>query len=142
MKKVLSLTLVIILCLGLFPFQASADEAVGDFLDVMTESWFAPYVQWAVRNAITTGTSKTTFSPNDTCTVAQILTLLWRERGSEKTGISNPFSDVKSDAYYYDAVVWAVANGVTQGTSETTFNPNKTCTRGQIVTFLYRDLAD
>lgn len=167
------------------------------FADVSADSYYADAVKWAVDRGITTGTSDTTFSPDNTCTRAQILTFLWRAVGSPKAAISNPFGDVKSSDYYYDAalwayekgmasgskfagdtpctraltveylwknagapeasadssffdvsanaeyvkaVAWAVANGVTSGTSATTFSPDNICTRGQIVTFLHRTL--
>ena len=172
-----------------------AQQAVGTFTDVKPSDWFAAAVSWAVEKNITAGTTATTFSPNDTCTRAQILTFLWRAVGSPKQTGDNPFSDVKSDDYFYDAalwahekgmvsgktfegstpctrastvtylwknagspkassstafidvsvnadyakaVAWAVANSVTSGTSDTTFSPDDTCTRGQIVTFLNR----
>ncbi len=152
---------------------------------------------WALKIGITVGTSETTFSPNATCTRAQIITFLWRALGSPKTGAANPFADVKPTDYYYEsaiwankmgmvtgitfdgntpctrastvtylwknagapktevtsaftdvpanaeyaqAVAWALANKITNGTSETTFSPDNTCTRGQIVTFLKNTL--
>lgn len=167
------------------------------FDDVATDAYYAGPVSWAVEQGITSGTSKTTFSPNANCTAAQILTFLWRANGSPKPAGSVPFSDVKSSDYYADAaawayekgiisggtfggntpctrsmavtymwkaagspsagtasftdvpsgadyaqaVAWAVEKGVTSGTSSTTFSPDSICTRGQIVTFLYRELA-
>ena len=165
------------------------------FADVKSADYFADAVKWAVERNITQGTSATTFSPNDTCTRAQILTFLWRAVGSPKAEIENPFADVSSGDYFYDAaiwaygkdmvsgskfdgntpctrsstveylwknansprteisgtfsdvsngagfaeaVAWAVKNNVTAGTSATTFSPDDTCTRGQIVTFLNR----
>lgn len=165
------------------------------FKDVSANSYYADAVKWAVDKGITAGTSATTFSPDNTCTRAQILTFLWRALGSPKTAGKNPFSDVKESDYFYDAAVWAHQNGmvsgttfagdtpctrsatviylwlnagspntmvtnsftdvavsseyaqavawavenkVTSGTSETTFSPDMTCTRGQIVTFLQR----
>lgn len=165
------------------------------FTDVSSDAYYAQAVNWAVEKNITSGTTKTTFSPDDTCTRAQILTFLWRAVGSPKAEGTNPFTDVNSGHYYYDAAVWAyqkgmvsgdkfsattpctrastvmylwknagspdidtvstftdvtadvlyakavswaVQNGVTSGTSETTFSPDTTCTRGQIVTFLNR----
>ena len=170
---------------------------VGGFTDVKTGDYFADPVLWAVEKNITAGTSKTTFSPNENCSVAQILTFLWRANGSPKPSGSNPFTDVKSGDYYAEAAVWAyeqgmvsgstfggnapctrsmavtymwkaagspsakaasftdisdgaayasavawaVEQGVTAGTSATTFSPDSVCTRGQIVTFLYRGLA-
>ncbi|MBR7033953.1 MAG: S-layer homology domain-containing protein, partial [Clostridia bacterium] len=96
-------------------------------------------VAWAVAKGVTTGTSATTFSPNDGCTRGQVVAFLWRAAGSpEPRGNKNPFSDVKSNAYYYKAVLWAVENEVTSGTDATHFSPNSVCTRGQIVTFLWR----
>ena len=171
---------------------------VGGFTDVKTGDYFAEPVLWAVEKKITAGTSKTTFSPNENCSVAQILTFLWRANGSPEPTTANPFSDVKSGDYYVDAaawayekglvsgttfggntpctrsmavtymwkaagspsaeaasfadvsagadyaqaVAWAVERGVTAGTSATTFSPDSVCTRGQIVTFLYRAFAN
>jgi hypothetical protein len=165
------------------------------FTDVKADAWYAEPVKWAVDKGITNGTTPTTFSPDSTCTRAQILTFLWRAVGSPKMDKKNPFSDVKNTDYYYDAaiwayekgmvtgntfagntpctrsatviylwknagspytsyngtfsdvtagsgyasaVAWAVNNGVTTGTTPTTFSPDATCTRGQIVTFLKR----
>lgn len=169
-------------------------KTVGHFTDVSEDDWFAQSVQWAVENSITVGTSGTTFSPNETCTNAQILTFLWRAIGSPEVYISNPFTDLKNSDYFYkpalwayrnglvtgkvfggdtpctrastvsflwrlagqplqgrnpffdisssadyaQAVMWAVEQGITSGTSATTFSPSIICTRGHIVTFLYR----
>ncbi len=166
---------------------------VGGFTDVTKSAYYAAPVEWAVEKKITTGTTATTFSPNNTCTRAQIITFLWRAAGSPEPENNTPFSDVKADAYYAkatawaaeqgiekgaafspdapctrlmavefmwkcanspkapeavftdvasDAVNWAVQQGVTNGTSTTTFSPEQTCTRGQIVTFLYRGFAE
>lgn len=171
--------------------------AVGGFTDVSANAYYADAVLWAVENGITSGTSATTFSPNNTCTTAQILTFLWRANGSPVVSGDNPFSDVSTGAYYYQAalwarekglifgsafngdtpctraatvtylwklagqpsagasgftdvpssasyaqaVAWAVREGITSGTSASTFSPDNTCTRAQIVTFLYRDMA-
>ena len=162
------------------------------FTDVPAEEYYAEPVAWAVEKGITAGTSDTTFSPDETCTRAQIITFLWRAAGSPEPQSAGVFSDVAQDAYYAkatawaaengmaegdtfspeepctrqmavefmwkhagspdaaaasftdvssDAVDWALANGVTSGTSDTTFSPNDTCTRAQIVTFLYRAFA-
>ena len=174
------------------------EEAGGiTFVDVPSDAYYAMAVDWALKKIITSGTSESTFSPDDTCTRAQILTFLWRAVGSPKAESSNPFTDVKSGHYYYDAaiwayekgmvskgkfsatapctrastvtylwknagspdvgtantftdvpesasyakaVAWAVASGITSGTSESTFSPDSTCTRGQIVTFLWRTI--
>ncbi len=173
-------------------------QQVGSFVDVDTSDYFADYVLWAVENGITTGTSETTFSPNNKCTTAQIITFIWRAVGSPEPVEDNPFSDVTDDKYfakpaiwasekgmvkgtlfcpdepctrsetvkylwilagkpeapashfkdvpatadYCQAVAWAVEQGVTTGTSSETFGPSGTCTRAQIVTFLWRDLAN
>ncbi|MBM6977345.1 lectin-like protein [Intestinimonas butyriciproducens] len=176
--------------------ETEANEE-GNFTDVSNADYFAPYVSWAVKNGITTGTSANTFSPYTTCTVAQIVTFLWRAEGAPTQQIVNPFGDVSEQDYFYQpalwayqnglvsgnrfagdrpctramtvmylwilagkpsaggspfsdvpnnadyaqAVAWAVNQGVTTGTSATTFSPNQTCTRAQIVTFLYRYIS-
>ena len=178
--------------------EASSAANAATFSDVPAGAYYADAVDWAVKNGITTGTSATTFSPNITCTRSQIITFLWRASGSPEPTISNPFSDIKTNDYFYkaalwaaekgmvsgstfdpvipctrastmeymwknagkpdttvktnfidiptdadytQAVAWAMENGVTAGTSATTFSPDTICTRGQIVTFLYRDMA-
>ena len=108
------------------------------FTDVPVGSYYYDAVLWAVENGITKGTSDTTFSPNMTCTRAQIVAFLWRSEKSPAAGTANPFADVKSDAYYADAVLWAVKENITKGTTSTTFSPDADCTRAQIVTFLWR----
>ena len=105
--------------------------------DVVSGSYYAKAVAWAIENGITTGTAEGTFSPNATCTRAQAVTFLARAQNAKATG-KTAFSDVPADSYFADAVAWAQANGVTTGTSETTFSPDNDCTRAQIVTFLYR----
>ena len=97
-------------------------------------------VLWANENGITTGTTKTTFSPNDKVTRAQTVTFLWRMEGEPPAPQSNPFTDVISGKSYYGAVAWAVENGITNGIDATHFAPKSNCTRAQIVTFLCRDL--
>ena len=194
MKRIISM----LLCLCMFAaFLTTAASASTQFTDVADGDYFAVPVEWAVSKNITNGTSNTTFSPNDTCTKAQILTFLWRAAGSpEIEHPYSPFADVNESHYYFmaclwaykngmlivnsdyfeadtpctrastveymwkyagrpdaasvpfsdvsgsndtaKAVYWAVRNGVTNGTSNTTFSPNDTCTRGQIVTFLHR----
>ena len=108
------------------------------FTDVPVGSYYYDAVLWAVENGITKGTSDTTFSPNMTCTRAQIVAFLWRSEKSPAAGTANPFADVKSTAYYAVAVLWAVKENITKGTTNTTFSPNADCTRAQIVTFLWR----
>ena len=107
------------------------------FADVPAGSYYAKAVAWAVENGITTGTGDGKFSPDNPCTRAQSVTFLYRALG-KLAGRKTVFSDVPADSYYADAVAWAVENGVTNGTSETTFGPADSCTRAQIVTFLYR----
>ena len=112
------------------------------FADVPAGSYYYDAVLWAVENGITKGTSDTTFSPNMTCSRAQIVTFLWRSEKSPAAGTANPFADVKSTAYYAGAVLWAVKEDITKGTTNTTFSPDADCTRAQIVTFLWRALAE
>ena len=108
------------------------------FKDVKAGNYYEKAVLWAVENKITNGTSTTTFSPDENCTRAQIVTFLWRSEGEPYASDSNnPFTDIASD-YYMDAVFWAVKEGITNGTTPTTFSPNDRCTRAQIVTFIYR----
>ena len=107
------------------------------FADVPAGSYYAKAVAWAVENGITLGTGDGTFSPNATCTRAQSVTFLYRALGTAPTTV-NGFTDVTADAFYADAVAWAVESGVTNGTTDSTFSPNNGCTRAQIVTFLYR----
>ena len=111
------------------------------FTDVKASDYFYKAVLWAVEKEITAGTSKTTFSPAATVTRAQTVTFLWRAEGKPAVKTANPFKDVPAGQYYTDAVLWAVKNEITAGTSATTFSPANPCTRAQIVTFLYRDLA-
>ncbi len=142
MMKKLCLTLALLLALlPALNASASADwrQSPPPFTDVSGDDYFYDAVAWAYACGVTTGTSDTTFSPGATCTRGQVVTFLWRAMGEpEPTQTANPFTDVRSDQYYYKAVLWAVEKGITTGTSATTFRPNATCTRGQIVTFLWR----
>ena len=109
------------------------------FLDVRAGAYYAPGVLWARSRNITSGTSGITFSPEDVCTRAQVVTFLWRARGCPgASGGAGAFRDVPAGAWYADAVSWAVESGITKGTSDTTFSPDAGCTRGQVVTFLWR----
>ena len=108
------------------------------FTDVPAGSYYAKAVAWAVENGVAKGVSETEFAPNATCTRAQIVTFLWRAQQSPASGGENPFADVPADAYYYNAVLWAVENDVAKGVSETAFAPDDNCTRAQIVTLIYR----
>ena len=109
------------------------------FNDVTVRDYFYDAVKWAVDRGITSGTSRYTFSPDAPCTRAQVVTFLWRAAGCpQPTSKSNPFTDVRADDYFYTAVLWAVENGITNGTSAKTFSPDATVTRAQVVTFLWR----
>ena len=112
-------------------------KTVSSFTDVSASAYYAKAVAWAVENGITNGMTETTFAPDATCTRGQSVTFLYRALKGTASGSTN-FTDVKSDAFYADAINWAVANNVTNGTSNTTFSPNADCTRAEIVTFLYR----
>ena len=120
----------------------AAKSSAMPFTDVKAGSYYYDAVLWAVENGITKGTSATTFSPDQNCSRAQIVTFLWRSEKSPAAGTVNPFTDVKASAYYADAVLWAVKEDVTKGTTSTTFSPDDNCTRAQIVTFIYRALAE
>ena len=112
------------------------------FKDVKTTDFFYKPVLWAVEKGITKGTSATTFSPKNSCTRSEVVTFLWRADGSQApTAATNPFKDVNTTDWFYRPVLWAVEKGITKGTSATIFSPKKVCTRGEVVTFLYRDLA-
>lgn len=108
------------------------------FTDIQPGAYYYDAVLWAVEQGITSGTSATTFSPDATCTRAQMVTFLWRQEGSPVVNYAMSFTDVDANAYYAEAVRWAVSEGVTNGTSATTFSPDMDCTRAQIVTLLYR----
>lgn len=193
MKRMVSAALAVALSVSVI-YAASTEKTV--FTDVPATAYYAAPVEWAVNRGITAGTSATTFSPDATCTNAQILTFLWKSKGSQEPTIQNPFNNITAKDYYYkaalwayqnglvdgsvfeadtpctrsstvlylwklagkpaaettgkfmdvasgavyaQAVSWAVKNGITSGTGENTFSPDKTCTRGQIVTFLLND---
>ncbi len=106
--------------------------------DISENDFYFTAVAWALQNGVTTGTGTTTFSPNENCTRAQIMTFLWRAAGCPSANGSSPFTDVQNGSYYYDAVLWAVEQGITFGTGDKTFSPNAVVTRGQTVAFLYR----
>ena len=106
------------------------------FIDVAADAWYATPVQWAVDKSITVGTTDTTFEPNLTCTRAQIITFLWRAVGSPKASGTNPFTDVNSTDYFYDAAIWASRKGIVSGS---TFAPTTPCTRAETVTYLWKN---
>ena len=111
------------------------------FTDVSSKSPYYNAILWAVSKGITTGTTATTFSPNAACTRAQIVTFLWRYEGQPIVSTLNSFSDVSSSSVYYNAIMWAVDEGITQGITKTSFEPGTACTRAQAVTFIYRDFS-
>ena len=114
-------------------------RSANPFTDVEKGAYYYDAVLWAAENGITTGATATTFSPDSTCTRGQLVTFIWRAAGSpEPTATVNPFTDVAASDYYYKAVLWAYENGITKGTTDTTFSPDAPVTRGQTVTFLYR----
>lgn len=117
---------------------AKGAEAAPKFDDVKSGAFYFDAVQWAVENGITNGTGKNTFSPNDVCSRYQIVMFLWRAAGQPEAKAAVSFADVKPGDIFYEAVQWAVERGITKGTSSTSFSPFAPCTRGQIVTFLYR----
>ena len=124
-----------------FLWRAAGEPTVSGnvgFVDVAPGSYCYEAVKWAVANGITKGTDATHFSPNATCTRGQVVTFMYRAAGEPAVGGSNGFVDVAAGSYCYNAVQWAVANGITKGTDATHFSPNATCTRDQVVTFLYR----
>ncbi len=134
-NRIFSLLVSASMLASLLPVSALA----AGFSDVPHGAYYQDAVDWAVENDITSGTSDTEFSPNETCTRAQAVTFLWRANGQPDAAGNNPFADVSTSSYYNEAVQWAVANGVTSGTSATTFEPDAPVTRAQVVTFLYRD---
>ncbi len=111
------------------------------FTDVDSDDSYYDAVLWAYESSVTTGTSKTAFSPNDTCTRGQVMTFLWRAKGKPTVSGGNPFTDVADTAYYADAVNWAVETAITTGTSATSFSPKNLCSRAQILTFLHRSIS-
>ena len=121
------------------PVTEDTPKQDSSFADVPSGSYYEDAVSWAAANGITAGTDAAHFSPDSVCTRAQAVTFLYRATGSPapKTSVM-PFKDVPTGSYYYDAVLWAVENGITKGTGEAAFSPDETCTRAQIVSFLYR----
>ena len=112
------------------------------FEDVKAGDFFFDPVEWAVENGITNGSTETTFNPTGDLLRAQVVTMLWRHAGSPVVDIVNPFTDVKEGEYYYDAVLWAYSEGITAGTSATTFDPAGKTNRAQAITFLWRYLDE
>lgn len=110
------------------------------FTDAKADAYYFKALLWAIENGITNGTSATTFSPDTTCTRGQMAAFLYRNAKNPAVSGTPSFSDVKTGEYYSDAVVWAAQEGITNGTTATAFSPDMTCTRSQMVTFLYRYL--
>lgn len=134
-RRVMALFLALTMLIGMAPAVFAADTG---FSDVAADAWYAEAVKWAVDNNITGGIGNGKFGPNQTCTRGQVVTFLWASAGKPvMENADNPFSDVKESDWYYNAVMWAVSNNITGGTSETTFSPEAPCTRAAVVTFLY-----
>ena len=108
------------------------------FIDVSKDAWYAQAIKWGKEQGITNGTTVENFSPNSSITRAQFVTMLYRYAGSPKVNSTNNFADVKSNSSYYDAINWAANKGITNGTTTTTFSPDKNCTREEVITMLYR----
>ena len=120
------------------PAGPADDPRPAGFADVPDDAYYAQPVAWAVSAGVTGGTTETTFSPDDPCTRAQVVTFLWRAMGMPRASDAASFADVEKGSYYEEAVAWAVENAITAGTSETAFRPDDPCTRAQVVTFLWR----
>ena len=121
----------------------SKDEKDNPFTDVPAGAYFTSPVLWALNTGVTAGTSATTFGPMETCTRGQVVTFLWRAAGKpEPTSKKNPFTDVKSSDYFHKAVLWAVQEGITAGTSADEFSPDQTCSSAHIITFLFRAMGE
>ncbi len=136
--RILSAVLALVLAVSLLP-GVTISAAENPFTDVGASDYYYSAVLWAVENSVTAGVTPTSFAPKATCTRAQMVSFLWRAMGKPAhKSDENPFTDVKTADYYYDAVLWAVENSVTYGTSATAFSPETTVTRGQVVTFLWR----
>lgn len=116
-------------------YTSGSTKVTPNFNDVADDAYYAAPVKWAVENGITTGTSSTAFSPDMTCTRAQILTFIWRAAGSPTASAVNPFSDVTADDYYYNAAIWAYENSMVTGS---TFDADTPCTRSSTVTYLWK----
>ena len=119
--------------------QRSITKLENPFTDVVSGNYYYEPVMWAVKNGITSGTSPSTFSPDNQCVRSQVVTFLWRASGCpEPTRTDNPFVDVFANDFYYKPVLWALENGITSGLDSTHFGPMENCNRAQVVTFLYR----
>ncbi|MGM9536766.1 MAG: leucine-rich repeat protein [Candidatus Onthomonas sp.] len=121
--------------------EPEPETAENPFTDVKENEYYYKPVLWAYENGIASGITSTTFQPNAAVTRGQAVTFLWRAEGTPSASVANPFTDVKDSEYYFEAVLWAYENGITSGATETLFKPAAACTRGQVVTFLYRDMG-
>lgn len=135
-RKMICSVLVLSLLIYLIPTSSAMQYANISFTDVTPGSWYAEPVKWAVAQGITTGTSQTTFSPDETCTNAQVLTFIWRACRSPEPSISNPFKDVSKSDYYYKAALWASESKMVEGDY---FQPKKPCSRSLAVTYLWKE---
>lgn len=134
-KGIAAFLTALLLCLSV----AADNEKATRFSDVSPTDYFASAVEWALERGITNGTSATAFSPSAPCTRAQVVTFLWRAKGCPESNAQNAFSDVRKSAYYYQPVLWAVENSITNGVTEKFFAPHLDCSRAQILTMLWRD---
>ncbi|MBQ7600460.1 MAG: S-layer homology domain-containing protein [Clostridia bacterium] len=138
--KYITLILSVLITVSAIPFSVMAAD--GPFTDVPSDAYYPDAVMWAYENGITTGTTETKFAPASTCTRAQVVTFLWRALGQPMPEGKNTFSDILPGNYYYNAVLWACENGITNGTSKTEFSPARTCSVAHIVTFIYRAFGE
>jgi len=139
-KKILTGFLALLMLVSTIVFTGSAADTEMPFKDVKKKNWFYDEVLYVYERQLMTGTTNDKFEPNGKLTRAMFVTILGRLAGADEKK-TDSFSDVKKSDFYYNAVLWAVKNGVTTGTSSTTFGPAENCTRGQIVTFLHRAVA-
>ena len=137
MKRIFILLLTCVLLLATVSFAAE-----NPFSDVAQTDYFYEPVLWALENGITTGKTETLFDPTAPCSRGQVVTFLWRLKGQpQPTTTTTKFTDTPSWKYYYPAICWALENGITTGITETIFEPERSCTQGQLATFLWRTLG-
>ena len=139
-KRWFALLLALVLVMSLLPISSLA-APVGQYEDVSEDAWYADAVKFVTERGLMNGVSETAFAPDGTTSRAMIVTILYRAAGSPEAAKENPFADVAAGSYYFAPVLWAVENNITTGMDKTHFAPDNPCTRGQIVTFLYRYLG-